>query len=230
MKILSIRNAVRLGLIGALLVLGVSGAAAQTADAGIVNQLAGDVTYASGTAAPARAQPFMRVRQGDRFTLGAGGSVRLVYFQGGRQETWKGPVSFRVGAALSEQASGPRPEVTMLPTGVPQKIGRMPELLQSARLGGVTVRGLSSRARPPLSAVEKTEVAEARAIYRKLRTDAAPDDITPELYLFSVLQDYSLYDEMKPVAEDMQKRQPASTEAKELAAWAEKRAAQQSRK
>lgn len=226
----AIRNSVRSGLVASLLVFAASGATAQTADVGIVNQLAGDVTYASGSAAPARAQAFMRVRQGDRFTLGAGGSLRLVYFQGGRQEAWKGPVSFKTGTAQSEQAGGPRPEVTMLPTGVPQKIGRMPELMQSARLGGVTVRGLSSRARPPLSATEQTEVADAKAIYRKLRAAAAPDDITPELYLFSVLQDYSLYEEMKPVAEDMQKRQPGNAEAKELAAWAEKRAAQQARK
>ncbi|CAK0781792.1 conserved exported hypothetical protein [Gammaproteobacteria bacterium] len=224
----SIRNVARLGLIGSLLIFGISHGAAQAADVGIVNQFAGDVTYHSGNAEPTQAQAFMRVRDGDQFSIGAGGLLRLVYFQGGRQETWKGLASFRVGAALSEQDSGSKPEVTILPTGVPQKLGRMPELLQNVRLGGVALRSVKL----PLSIDKKTEVtegktklSEAKAIYRKLRASATPDDITPELYLFSILHDYSRYAEMKSVARNMRKRQPNSIESKVLMAWAEKHAA-----
>jgi len=39
-------------------------------------------------------------------------------------------------------------------------------------------------------------------------------------------QDFSFYDEMKPVAEDMQRRAPASAEILELAEWAKSRAGQ----
>lgn len=216
---------IRLGFAGAVALGGNSPGTAQTADVGIVNQLAGDATYASGNAAPARVQAFMRVREGDRFTLASGASLRMVYLQGGRQETWKGPATFRAGSAQSELTGGAKPAVAILPTSVPRKIARLPELLQSARLGGVTVRGVS-RARPPLSAQDRAEVAEARTTYRKLRAQAPADDITPELYLFSVLQDYSLYDDMKPVAEEMQRRQPGSAELRELANWAQSRAAQ----
>jgi hypothetical protein len=67
---------------------------------------------------------------------------------------------------------------------------------------------------------EQADVAEARAVYGKMRSTAAPDDITPELYLFSVLHGYSLYEELAPVAENMLKRQPRSEEIRVLANWA----------
>ena len=52
-----------------------------------------------------------------------------------------------------------------------------------------------------------------------MRAASANDDITPELYLYSVLQDFLLYDEMKPVVEEMAKRQPASADVQDLVAW-----------
>jgi hypothetical protein len=195
------------------------------ADVALVNQLAGDVLYVGSGGKENKAQAFMRVRQGDRFTVSAGGLLRIVYLQGGRQESWKGPASFVAGLAQSETVSGTGPQVALLPAAVPQKIARVPELLQSARLGGVTVRG-GSRARPPLSAQDEADVAEARAIYKQMRATAAPDDVTPELYLISVLQDYSLYDELRPVAQDMRRRQPDNTGVRDLASWIDSRAAQ----
>jgi len=70
------------------------------------------------------------------------------------------------------------------------------------------------------SARERAEVAEARATFGKMRAAAAPDDVTPELYLFSVLQGYSLYEELGPVAENMLRRQPRSEDIRALAKWA----------
>ncbi len=208
----------------ALLGLVVSTAQAQTADVGLVNMLNGDVSYASQGAATTKAQPFMKMRQGDRFTVPAGSQLRVVYFQGGRQETWKGPAAFRAGTQASEAASGAAPEVVTLPSSVPQRIAQVPELMQIAKLGrsgGVAVRGAG---RPPkLSTEQQAEVKAARDIYGKLRTQSSSDDITPELYLYSVLQDYLMYDDMKPVVDEMAKRQPANTEVQELVAWVKSR-------
>jgi hypothetical protein len=195
------------------------------ADVALVNQLAGDVTYVGSSGKENKAQAFMRVRQGDRFSVSAGSLLRIVYLQGGRQESWKGPASFLAGLGQSETVSGAGPQVALLPAAVPQKIARVPELLQSARLGGVTVRG-GPRARPPLSAQDEADVAEARATYKQMRATAAPDDVTPELYLISVLQDYSLYDELRPVAQDMRRRQPDNAGVQDLAGWIESRATQ----
>jgi hypothetical protein len=209
---------------GAAMLLGASLAQAQGADVGLVNLLSGDVAYASDGAAGGKAQPFMKVRQGDRFTVPAGAQVRVVYFQGGRQETWKGPAAFKAGAQAGEASNGKPSDVTTLPSTVPQRIAQVPELIQIAKLGrsgGVAVRGAG---RPPkLTAEQQAEVKTAREIYGKLRTQSAADDITPELYLYSVLQDFLLYDDMKPVVDEMTKRQPTNTEVQELAAWVKSR-------
>jgi hypothetical protein len=197
---------------------------AQGADVGLVNMLNGDVSYVSEGAAATKVRPFMKVRQGDRFTLPAGAQIRLVYFQGGRQETWKGPAAFKAGAQAGEAGSGAAPEVTTLPSGVPQKIAQVPELMQIAKLGrsgGVAVRGTAKA--PRLSAEQQAEVKTAKDTYGKLRAQSSADDITPELYLYSVLQDYLLYDEMKPVVEEMAKRQPGNTEVRELVSWVKSR-------
>ncbi len=211
----------------AVLVVGVAATSvvqAQGADVGLVNMLNGDVSYVSEGAAAAKVRSFMKVRQGDRFTLPAGAQVRVVYFQGGRQETWKGPSAFRAGAQAGEAGSGAAPEVTVLPSSVPQKIAQVPELMQIAKLGrsgGVAVRGTAKA--PKLSVEQQAEVKTAKDTYGKLRAQSSADDITPELYLYSVLQDYLLYDDMKPVVEEMAKRQPSNTEVQELVAWVKSR-------
>lgn len=195
------------------------------ADVGLINHLAGDVSYTSG-ASTAKVQAFMKVREGDRFTVPAGAAVRVVYFQGGRQESFSGPASFTAGAQQSAVQSGAQPQVTTLPAGVPQKISQTPELIQIAKLGrtgGVAVRGLGRE--PRLTAQQQAEVRQAREIYQKLRSEAAQDDITPELYLYSVLQDHLLYADMKPVVEEMSKRQPANPDVSELKAYVQAKTA-----
>lgn len=209
-----------------LLLFSALGAHAQTgADVGLVNLLSGEVSYAAGGAgAPGKAQAFMKVRQGDRFDLAAGATLRVVYFDGGRQETWTGPAAFRAGAREGEAISGGKPVVAQLPAGVPQKMRQVPELVQIAKLsraGGVSVRGLTPKQQ--LSLELQREVNEARETYRKMAAEAPANDITPELYLYSVLQEYLLYDDMVQVAEEMQRKQPGSTEVQSLLEWARNR-------
>jgi hypothetical protein len=178
-------------------------------DVGLVNQLNGDVSYVSG-ASTAKAKAFMKIREGDRFTLPAGSQVRVVYFHNGRQEAFKGAGTFTVGSQQSTVQSGAKPEVSALPSGVPQKLAQTPDLVQIARLGrsgGVAVRGTGRE--PRLTAEQQQEVRQARQTYEQLRKSAAADDINPEYYLYSVLQDYLMYDDMKQVVAEMQKRRPS---------------------
>ena len=212
---------IRGALFAAVLLLASGGAGyAQGADVGLVNQVAGDVSYASGSGA-GKVQAFMKMRQGDRFNLAAGAQLKVVYFQTGRQETWRGPAGFRSGTEHSEALAGAVYEVANLPLGVPQKIQRIPELLQMAKLGGIQVRGATPKQRASLE--QQAEVGAARATYAQLRQQAQQDDITPEMYLFTVLQDYLLYDDMKSVADEMLRRQPGNQEAQQLAEWARAR-------
>ena len=193
-------------------------------DVGLINHLAGDVSYTSG-GATAKAKPYMKVREGDRFNLRAGAQLRVVYFKGGRQESFSGPASLTAGTEESAVQSGSQPQVTTLPAGVPQKIAQTPELIQIAKLGrsgGVAVRGVEREQR--LTPQQQAEVRQARVTYDQLRKTAASDDITPELYLYSVLQDHLLYNDMKQVVSEMQKRQPANPDVAAMVEYVKVRA------
>jgi hypothetical protein len=188
---------------------------AQGAVVGLVDLVSGDVRYALHSGSPGPAKPFMRVREGDRFNVPAGGQVRVVYFGSARQERWSGPASFRAGKGAGEAISGAPAEVGVLPSGVPQRIARVPELMQNARLGGIQMRGGLSR-KQEASLVQQATVREAREIYERLRKDLPADDITSELYLYAVLHDYLLLDDMKVVVEEMLRKQPGNDDVKQL--------------
>ncbi len=192
----------------------VAAAAYAQSDVGLVNLVAGDVSFAPASGPAGKAKAFMKVREGDRFELPAGSQVRIVYFDGQRQERWQGPASFRAGRAQGSPLSGKPAEVVTLPGGVSARIARVPELMQNAKLGGIQVR--SAQAARPAS---QDALSEARATYEKLRAQLPADDITPELFLFSALNDYQLYEEMVPVVDEMRRKQPDSEEVKSLATW-----------
>lgn len=200
-----------------------SQAATQGADAGLVNQVGGDVMFQGETGSASKALAYMKVRQGDRFTLPAGATVRLTWFAGGRQETWKGPASFRVGAALGERLTGTAPEVAILPATVPQKMAKIPDLMQSARLGGVTVRGGMARPASSLSPSAKAEIQAAQDNYRQMRAQSDEGDVTPELFLLSVLQDHGQFDEMRATIDEMKRRAPGNADVLKVAGWLESR-------
>lgn len=211
----------RLAVLLAMLVAG--SAFAQSADVGLVNMVAGDVTYTPASGVQGKVQAFMKVRDGDRISVASGGQVRVVFFDAARQELWVGPSGFRAGRKGAEPVSGKPTEVSNLPAGVQQRIARVPDLMQIAKLGGVQVRG-GITPQQKASLEQQSAVAEARSTYEKMRKEAGADDVTPELFLFSALHEYLLYDDMKVVVEEMLRKQPASEEVKLLADWVRKRA------
>jgi hypothetical protein len=195
-------------------------AAIAAEDVGLINQLAGDVSYTSG-GSTSKAKAYMKVREGDKFTVPAGAQLRIVYFDGGRQESYTGPASLTTGAKQSAQQSGAQPQVTQLPAGVPQKIAQTPELIQIARLGrsgGVAVRGTQQQEQR-LTPQAQAEVRQARQTYDQMRKSSAANDIVPEQYLYAVLQDHLLYEDMKSVVAEMQKRQPSNPDVAVMAEY-----------
>lgn len=200
------------------LLAGGLGLARAQGDVALVNQVSGSVSFTPQVGKPGKVAPFMKVREGDRFVLPAGARLRLVYFEGSRQERWAGPATFQAGKLRSTPVAGAPAEVSTLPAAVPQRIALVPDLLRNARLGGVQVRGASTAPR-----VADEALRDARSTYERLRKQLPPDDITAELYLFSALSDYHLYDEMSRLAAEMLRKQPDSEDVKALAAWAEKR-------
>ncbi len=199
-------------------------------DVGLVTQLSGDATYWNEAyqKASKKAQAFMRIRQGDHFKLVAGAVVQLVYFQNGRQETWKGPAALMVGETQSrpegEKGVQAQPEVIILPAGTSQGIRRIPALLRRAglgRSGGIQVRGTGEGSQKAIvpTKEEQAEIALAKENYQRLRKQTKPDDITPELSLLGVLADYEQFEEMEKVIQEALKIQPNNEILKELGEW-----------
>ncbi|MGQ0545866.1 MAG: hypothetical protein ACT4P3_11120, partial [Betaproteobacteria bacterium] len=190
-------------------------------DAGLVNHLAGDVAYVSAGKSAA-ATPYMKLREGDRFRVAPGAQVRVVYFAGGRQESFTGPAEFVAGSDSSRVLSGAQPQVSSLPSGVPQKIAKTPELLAIAKMGragGFAVRG----GMKPRTPRQEEELRAARANYKQMREAAVADDITPELYLCAVLDEQRRYADMKDVVSEMQRRQPANPDVALMAEYVQQK-------
>ncbi len=190
----------------------------QGADVALVNMVSGDVTYVPQAGTPGKVQPFMKVRDGDRINVGAGAQVRIVFFEGARQELWAGRGSFRAGKTAAEPISGKAAETTNLPAGVAQRMARIPELIQYSKLGGTQLRGVVAR-QQKASLDQQATLAQARAAYETMRQDMPADDITPELYLYAELYEFLVYDEMKVVVAEMRRKQPENQDVKALDAW-----------
>jgi hypothetical protein len=209
-------------LLSLFLGLPASVALAQAADVGLVNMVSADVTYTPASGIPGKVQAFMKLRDGDRVSIPAGGQVRVVFFEGSREERWAGPASFRAGKVAAEPISGKAAQVTTLPVGASQRIAQVPQLVQIAKLGGIQVRGMTRTQKASID--QQSSLAEARAAYEAMRKDLPADDITPELYLYAALNEYLLYEEMKSVVEEMLRKQPDSDQVKTLATWVRSKA------
>lgn len=206
-------------LIASIFGMLLAGAVFAQADVGLVNQVAGGVTYTSGKDAASHGiQAYGRVRHGDKITLPAGAELKISYFSGNRQETWKGPATFVATTGGGELLKGSKPEVGQLPAVVSQKLARIPELMGTSRIGGIVVRALAVR---PDAAQREKEVADAMSAYEGMRAKSAESDITPELFLISVLIDNEMYSDVKWVAQELIKRQPDNEEYRKFAAWAQ---------
>jgi hypothetical protein len=218
--------AMRKTLLACVLVVASGAASPQGADVGLVSMVSGDVAYVPLAGASGRVKAFMRLRDGDKVELPPGAHVRVVLFGAARQERWEGPARFRAAQGASVPLSGKLAEVTNLPAGVPQRIARVPELIQNARLGGIQMRG----GPPPaarVTAEEKAALSDARTQHDAMRNALLPDDITAELFLFATLEELRRDPGTRPAEEEMLRnqlvqemlrKQPDNQDVKALAA------------
>ncbi len=200
----------------AFLAVAAASAQAPAADVGLITQLSGPVTYwnQAEKKEPVPAKAFMKIRQGDNFKLAAAGSLTLLYFTSGRQETWRGPADRRRRrhreSATGDQKS-PAPEVKLISTKATKQLAGTPLFLPRSSTGvsggiqTMTPEGLAPAGTPVIlsdrgpTADQGSGGASIR-IYRKPR---AANDVTPELYLLSVLGKYGQYAEMDKLVDTM---------------------------
>lgn len=199
-------------LVLAAVIAGTSWAQEVAGDVGLVNALQGDVSYQGKEGQVRKAQPYMRLRHGDKISLASGASMRISYMTVSRQESWIGPGSFVATSAGGELLKGSKPDVVKLPAVVPQKLARISEMMHISSVGGVVVRS----GKAPSSA-SKEEVAEAMATYESMRASATPSDVTPELFLYAVFEEHGMVDDLKVVARQMLARQPDNPDIQRLA-------------
>lgn len=194
-------------LCGALFAALLAGGA--LADEAMVTLFKGQGTLLAEQDRPGPIVPFMKLRRGDRLELAEGSRLRILYAANGRQETWTGKALIEVGGgeSLARTASAP-PEVKQLPAAALMRLAQAPAVLNDLRnrTGMVMVRsgGLLEKIR------------EIEAVYEQMRRNAAPDDVTPELYLVSGLHDLQLYRDMEEILADIVSRQPDNAEARAI--------------
>ena len=214
----------RLRLSGAVLVLlacaAMPGAARAAGDVGLYTAVQGKAVYqpadSMGKEARASLEAMMKARRGDVVTVEKGGTVRLVYFATGRQEAWTGPVSFAVGDAESTAQGDAKPALLQLPKGAARRLDRLP-----GPMPGTPIRaGETEEAKPvELASWELEKIAVVRAEYEQLRAQTAVDDITPELYLVSVLAVYDQRGEVAKIVAEARKRAPGHPALEKIENW-----------
>lgn len=166
------------------------GNASAWADAGMITQLSGDVSIATGGATRA-AVPFLKIATGDKLTLGNGSRVQLVYFGNGRQEIWKGGGLVEVGSLDSKSTL--KPDVAQLPPLVVNQLAKTPAAGQQGKTGMVRVRSLA----------DPDAAEHLNKQYAELKKSAAIEDTTPEVFLLSGLIEIKEFTRAKAILADL---------------------------
>jgi hypothetical protein len=187
-------------------------------DVGLYTAVKGKTTYESAGAKDKSAglEAMMKARAGDRVALEKGATVRLVYFASGKQEAWQGPVVFVVGEDGSKTEGETKPTVLQIPKMAARRLDSLP-----GPMPGTPVRSWDTKKKRPvkLASWEQEEIDAAQAEYKKMRKQTTDDDITPELYLVTVLSDYDLHSEIKKIVGEAEKRSPGHPAVKKIDEW-----------
>jgi len=200
----------------------------------MVTQLSGTISYFDAIKnKETKLVPFMKLYEGDKLTLDKGSSLQLVLFENGSKETWQGPAVLILDKkkGIIAQNSKNQPTISSLSEVVTNEVRRISKIIDTSRMqkaGVRIVRGQSSSEKdkemlPPveLDSSEEKEVNIARSTYQSLLKGIDKTDITPELFLFSVLADYDQYIEMAQLIEIMKKKQPDNPTIGQLTTWME---------
>jgi hypothetical protein len=125
--------------------------------------------------------------------------VQLIYFESGRQETWKGAGQVEVGASAGSSATL-QPEVKQLPQMLVRQLLKTPSADVKSRAGMILLRSMPSPDK-------EREIEEG---YVRLRAESETEDITPELYYLAGYFELRDFDKVKQKLTEISERQPDS--------------------
>lgn len=180
---------------------------AQAGTSAMVMNVSGDVVIDT-FGKTAKIEPFSRLLDGDRVRLGADGKLILVYAASGRQETWVGAGQIAAGEEQSTPVSGnPRVEARQLPRQVVQQMARTPQVDSTGKTGMVRMRAI----------VTPAALATLEQKYQEMRSQAAPEDRTPEVFLLAGLFEKGAHDRLEQELARMEKAYPGDDSIRSLA-------------
>lgn len=187
-----------------LLVLLSMGASA--AEVALVTAASGNVKLQEGKAAASELKPFIKVREGDRLLMEGASRLQVVYFEGGRQETWSGRGALEVGSVSSKAIKGTmQPEIKTLPAILVKQLAKTP-----AQDGNVKTGMIRMRSMPPYDRLETVEKN-----YDEMRKQAVAGDLNPELYLLASYFELREFDKLEALLRQLNEK---ASETQELAA------------
>ncbi len=203
-----------------------------TSSFGMVTLLTGPAFYSNAEKInQEKLAPFMKLYEGDTVTLGEGASLQLIAFATGRKEDWHGPAVFTIDVEKGCMTKDPenQPKISFMPEVVTNEVRRISNIIDPSRVqkaGAVIVRGTTDQETKSIEPVapdagEKREINLAKNTYHSLLKESDPSDITPELFLFSVLADFDQYDEMDQLIAVMKNKQPGNPTIGRLTEWLE---------
>lgn len=187
-------------------ILALFATAAWAQDTALVMSLQGKVVRAAQPA-PQPVEAFVKLKQGDVLTLDKDARLQVVYFEGGRQETWTGAGKLEIASAESKATGLAAPQVKQLPAVMVKQLARTPSLDSQGRAGVMRLRSI-----PTPEAIAKVEEN-----YKKLKAEADKTDLGPEMYRLSGLFEMHELDKVEQAVADLQKEHAGNLEAKLLA-------------
>jgi hypothetical protein len=183
--------------------------AATAGEVGLVTAVSGKVKWQEMKAVASELKPFVKVREGDRLMLEEASRLQVVYFEGGRQETWLGAGALEVGNGSSRTLKGSlQPEVRTLPLILVKQLSKTPSLDSNVKSGMIRMRSIPSH--------DRLEAAEMN--YAELRKQAEPGDRNPELYLLASYYELDEFDKLEAMLGQMNDKAPKDPELAALTA------------
>ncbi|MFN3884592.1 MAG: hypothetical protein ACK4Q4_07540 [Rhodocyclaceae bacterium] len=149
---------------------------------------------------------FERLEANDLVVLEQG-KITLVFFLTGRQETWQGTGRIELGPGEGKGDGLPAPEAKTLAPFLVRQIAKTPTLLAQGRAGATRLRAIAT----------PEAIAKVEDTYKRLRKEAAADDLAPEMYRLSALFEMKAYDMLDVAVRELEVSRPSHSEAKLLA-------------
>lgn len=196
----------------ALLALSAGLARAQAGiDVAMVIFLQGGVSRVTAQG-PQPMQPFVKLKHGDLLALQQDARLQIVYFEGGRQETWQGAGRLEITKVESKPFGLAPPSVKVLPAVMVKQIARTPALDSQGRAGMMRLRSVATA----------EDIAKIENNYKRMRMEADRNDLNPELYLLSAMFEVRELERVEQALADLQRTRPGSQEVGLLSALYQK--------